>query len=64
LPNISLKLFTNIIGVQFFNHSVHFQPHLKCIATLPCEMFVLKNSHIPEVSKQTAMQHSANWKNC
>jgi len=25
-------------------------PSLKCVATQPCEMFVLKNSHDPELS--------------
>ena len=26
------------------------QPLVKCVATLPCEMFVLKNGRAPELS--------------
>jgi len=26
-------------------------PHLKRVATLPCEIFVLKNRHVPELSE-------------
>jgi len=28
----------------------HTTPQLKCVQTLPCEMFVLKNVHAPELS--------------
>ena len=44
--------------------TINISSHLKCVATLPCEMFVLKNRNDPELEKRTSVQASAIQNSC
>jgi len=67
LPNISLfsKFFTVRLSSKFVIEScLNMPPHLKHAATLPCEMYVLKNHHAQQVIEPNChvrLSHSENF---
>jgi len=57
--------FTNRLSGKFATNSyLNIPPHLKCVATLPCEISMFKNRHAQELIEANCHVRLSHSKNC